>query len=95
MLLGIDVSWFSEGLVSPHRIDHDCHRTNMNLAGAGFSEDERIAYLQSLPSIRERCSRVHALAQKGQLQYFDYHADKEAEVISFCAEIIKVIAFRG
>lgn len=66
----------------------------MNLPGTGFSDHERIAYLQTLPSIRERCSRVHELAQKGRLQYFDYHPDKEVEVISFCAEIIKVIASR-
>ena len=37
------------------------------------------AYLRTLPAIRERCSRVHALAQEGKLEYFDYHPEKEQE----------------
>ncbi|KAI6165185.1 hypothetical protein EDD17DRAFT_1799361 [Pisolithus thermaeus] len=49
----------------------------------------RAAYLRTLPSIRERCSRVHELAKQGRLQYFDYHPDKEDAVIEFCAGIIE------
>jgi hypothetical protein len=33
---------------------------------------------------------VHALAQEGKLEYFDYHPEKEEDVVKFCAEIIKV-----
>ena len=35
-------------------------------------------------------SRVHALAQQGKLEYFDYHPEKEQEAAAFCIEIIKV-----
>jgi hypothetical protein len=48
------------------------------------------AYLRTLPAIRERCGRVFELAEKGQLEYFDYHPEKEAGVAAFCAEIIQV-----
>ncbi|EJF59691.1 hypothetical protein DICSQDRAFT_108610 [Dichomitus squalens LYAD-421 SS1] len=47
------------------------------------------AYLRTLPAIRERCRRVHALAQEGKLEYFDYHPEKEPEVAAFCVDIIK------
>ena len=47
-------------------------------------------YLRTLPAIRERCSRVHALATEGKLQYFDYHPEKEDDAADFCIDIIKV-----
>jgi hypothetical protein len=56
------------------------------------SEAEVAAYLRTLPAIRERCSRVHALAQEGKLQYFDYHPAKEADVAQFCESLMKVIS---
>lgn len=49
----------------------------------------RAVYLRTLPSIRERCSRVHDLAKQGKLKYFDYHPDKEDAVIEFCAGVIE------
>ncbi|KIJ62080.1 hypothetical protein HYDPIDRAFT_182886 [Hydnomerulius pinastri MD-312] len=49
----------------------------------------RAMYLRTLPSIRQRCTQVHDLAKKGQLQYFDYDPGKEDAVIEFCAGIIE------
>jgi hypothetical protein len=54
------------------------------------SPAQTAAYLRTLPAIRERCGRVFELAKAGKLQYFDYHPEKEADVASFCADIIKV-----
>ena len=55
-----------------------------------LTPEQTAAYLRTLPAIRERCSRVHALAQEGKLEYFDYHSEKEDAVASFCIDIIKV-----
>ncbi|THH15536.1 hypothetical protein EW146_g4951 [Bondarzewia mesenterica] len=63
--------------------------TIMNIASAGLSLDQRIAYLRTLPAIRERCGRVHDLAKQGKLQYFDYHPDKEGLAAEYCINIIK------
>lgn len=51
---------------------------------------QKVAYLRSLPAIRERCSKVHALATQNKLEYFDYHPEKESEAVDFCLRIIKV-----
>lgn len=61
----------------------------MNIATA-VSPETTAVYLRTLPAIRERCGRVFELAKKGQLQYFDYHAEKEADVTAFCIDIIQV-----
>lgn len=61
----------------------------MNISAIS-SVEATVAYLRTLPSIRERCSRVHALAQEGKLEYFDYHPKKEEDVVKFCAGIIEV-----
>ncbi|KAL7416831.1 DUF1688-domain-containing protein [Mrakia frigida] len=45
-------------------------------------------YLRTLPAVRERCSKIYALAQKGELKYFDLHEDKLAEVVEFTGKII-------
>ncbi|KAG8801578.1 hypothetical protein FRC17_006609 [Serendipita sp. 399] len=45
--------------------------------------------LRSLPTIRQRCTLVHELAQQGRLEYFEYHPEAEASVVDFCAEIMK------
>jgi len=50
-------------------------------------------YLRTLPSIRERCSRVHELAQRGGLEYFEYNADNEKDVTEYCLKIIQVSSF--
>ncbi|EIW61121.1 DUF1688-domain-containing protein [Trametes versicolor FP-101664 SS1] len=53
------------------------------------SPAQTAAYLRTLPAIRERCGRVHALAQKGELEYFEYHPEKESDAAAFCVNIIK------
>ena len=53
------------------------------------SPEETAAYLRTLLAIRERCGRVHAPAKEGQLEYFDYHPEKEVEAAAFCVEIMK------
>ena len=61
----------------------------MNLA-ATLSPQQTAAYLRTLPAIRERCTKVYELAKKGQLQYFEYHPEKEDDIAKFCLDIIKV-----
>ncbi|KAJ4467661.1 DUF1688-domain-containing protein [Lentinula edodes] len=53
-----------------------------------LSLQSKAAYLRTLPSIRERCTRVFELAQQGKLEYFDYHEGKEKEVVEYCGSII-------
>lgn len=55
-----------------------------------FTTDDQTAYLRTLPAIRERCSRVFKLAEQNKLEYFDYHPEKEKDVVEFCINIIKV-----
>jgi hypothetical protein len=54
------------------------------------SPGQTAAYLRTLPAIRERCGRVHALAQRGKLEYFEYHPEKEEEVAKFCVGLMNV-----
>ena len=54
------------------------------------SSQDPVEYLRSLPAIRARCTQVHELAAKGRLQYFDYHPEKEDEVVEFCKRVIEV-----
>jgi hypothetical protein len=61
----------------------------MNLT-AFSSPSLQAAYLRTLPAIRERCSKVHTMAQRGKLEYFDYNPDHESSVVNFCLEIMKV-----
>ena len=61
----------------------------MNIAST-LTPVQVATYLRTLPAIRERCSRVFDLATQKKLQYFDYHPENEAEVASFCINIIKV-----
>lgn len=58
--------------------------------GQPLSPEQTAAYLRTLPAIRERCSKVHELAKKGELQYFKYHPKKENDVAEFCLSIIQV-----
>ncbi len=51
---------------------------------------QTIEYLRTLPSIRERCGRVHHLAKQGKLQFFEYHPEKEEDVTNYCIKIIQV-----
>ncbi|KAI0267317.1 DUF1688-domain-containing protein [Gloeopeniophorella convolvens] len=61
----------------------------MSVGIFGVSVQQTVEYLRTLPSIRERCQRVHDLARQGKLQYFEYHPDKEQDVADYCIEIIK------
>ncbi|RPD55509.1 DUF1688-domain-containing protein [Lentinus tigrinus ALCF2SS1-7] len=61
----------------------------MNPLVPSTSPDQTAAYLRTLPAIRERCGRVHALAKDGKLEYFDYHPEKEAAAAAFCVDIMK------
>lgn len=54
-----------------------------------LSTEQTIEYLRTLPSIRERCGRVHDLAKQGKLEYFDYHPEKEEDVTNYCIKIIR------
>lgn len=51
-------------------------------------------YLRTLPSIRERCNRVHELAKQGLLKHFDYVPQREEQVIRYCIDIIRVSSSR-
>ncbi|KAI0795601.1 hypothetical protein C8Q75DRAFT_803467 [Abortiporus biennis] len=53
-----------------------------------LTPQQTAAYLRTLPAIRERCNKVHDLAKKGELEYFEYHPEKEDDVASFCLNII-------
>lgn len=52
--------------------------------------DEQIAYLQSLPSVRERCTKVYALAEQDKLDFWELDASKTADIVEFCCSLIKV-----
>lgn len=45
-------------------------------------------HLRSLPMIRFRCNLVHRLAQADKLQYFEYHPEREADVVEYCVKIM-------
>ncbi|CAG7850476.1 Uracil catabolism protein 4 AltName: Full=Pyrimidine-degrading protein 14 [Serendipita indica DSM 11827] len=51
--------------------------------------ESHLKTLRALPTIRQRCKLVHALAQQNKLQYFEYHPEKEHEVVMFCEEIMR------
>jgi len=53
------------------------------------STAERIAYLKSLPAVRERSELVYAKAQANQLQHFDVDFDKLNDVAKFVVSLIK------
>lgn len=54
-----------------------------------------VAYIRSLPAIRERCSKVYKLAVNGQLDHWTLHPEKEEEVVDYCAKIIEVKSAAG
>ena len=62
----------------------------MNIGVADIPVPQKVAYLRTLPAIRQRCLQVHELAVGDNLEYFEYHPEKEADVIRYCASIIKV-----
>ncbi|ORZ12909.1 hypothetical protein BCR41DRAFT_307471 [Lobosporangium transversale] len=50
---------------------------------------ETIAYLKSLPAVRERAEMVYAKAQEGQLKHFDVDFPKLNDVAKFVVALIK------
>ncbi|GAA5822125.1 hypothetical protein JCM3770_000417 [Rhodotorula araucariae] len=52
------------------------------------SNAETIAYLRSLPSIRERCGRVFALAEAGKLDYWTLDLAQEDKIVEFVCGLI-------
>jgi Protein of unknown function (DUF1688) len=57
---------------------------------SSMTATQGVAYLRTLPSIRERCTRVHELAKQGLLDHFDYAPHNEVQVVKYCIEIIQV-----
>ncbi|GJJ72289.1 hypothetical protein EMPS_04646 [Entomortierella parvispora] len=53
------------------------------------SAAEKIAYLKSLPAIRERSELVYAKAEANQLKHFDVDFDKLNDVAKFVVSLIK------
>lgn len=49
---------------------------------------EQISYLRSLPSIRERCHRVWALALQDKLDYWTVDLSKQATIVDFVCSLI-------
>lgn len=64
----------------------------MNIGVQQTPVAQKVAYLRTLPAIRERCKRVHDLAKQGLLEYFDYHPEHEEDAVEFCVKIIEVCA---
>jgi hypothetical protein len=56
---------------------------------------ETVSYIRSLPAIRERCSKVYKLAQDDKLDHWTLNADREDDVLDYCARIIKVCSDVG
>jgi hypothetical protein len=52
------------------------------------SNASKIAYLRSLPSIRERCAKVFALAEQGKLDYWTLDLTQESKIVDFVCELI-------
>jgi Protein of unknown function (DUF1688) len=65
----------------------------MLVGSLSSSKDQMIEYLRTLPSIRERCGRVHDLARQGKLEYFNYHPEREQDVTEYCIRIIQVSSY--
>ncbi|EJD02016.1 DUF1688-domain-containing protein [Fomitiporia mediterranea MF3/22] len=50
---------------------------------------KKIAYLRTLPAIRERCNKVYSIAARNELEFFEYHPEKEGDAVDFCLKIIQ------
>ena len=49
-----------------------------------------VNYLRSLEAVRDRSRQVFDLAQKGQLDHWDWNDEKLGDVVEYCAKIIEV-----
>lgn len=62
--------------------------TQASAAASTISAD--VAYLRTLPAVRERCLKIFNVASSnGGLQYFFYDATKESDVADYCINIIQ------
>ncbi|GLE04731.1 hypothetical protein PINS_up013710 [Pythium insidiosum] len=52
-------------------------------------DDALVEFLRSLPSVRETCRRVYALARDDALPHFSVDEDKIADVAEFVIQIIR------
>ncbi|KAJ0396096.1 hypothetical protein P43SY_006664 [Pythium insidiosum] len=52
-------------------------------------DDALVEYLRSLPSVRETCHRVYALAKDDELPHFSVDQDKIADVAEYVIKIIR------
>jgi hypothetical protein len=52
------------------------------------SSTDKISYLRSLPSIRERCQRVFSLAEESKLEYWTLDLSQEPKIVDFVCELI-------
>lgn len=72
------------------RLPSSSSSLTMLVGALSSSREQLIEYLRTLPSIRERCGRVHDFAKQDKLQYFNYHPEKEGDVTNYCIRIIQV-----
>lgn len=49
-----------------------------------------VAYLRSLAAVRERSNEVFDLTVAGKADHWDWHEDKLATVVDFCAGLLSV-----
>ena len=62
----------------------------MTTASPSASVPPEVAYLRTLPAVRERCSKIFAAASASRgLQYFSYDQTKEDDVADYCIKIIQ------
>ncbi|SCV70908.1 BQ2448_3670 [Microbotryum intermedium] len=54
-----------------------------------MSSESPVSYLRSLPSIRARCSRVFALAEADQLQYWSLNLSQQPKIVDFVCSLIE------
>lgn len=56
---------------------------------AGDSVPQDIAYLRSLRSVRERCTKLYELGVRGELDHFDVDLSKVDSVTEYVLEVTK------
>lgn len=52
-------------------------------------EQEQVAYLRSLPSVRDGCHRVLSLGEKGELPSFAVNGDKLPALADYVVQVIR------
>lgn len=54
------------------------------------SSSSLVTYLRSLAAVRDRSAEVFALIVAGKADHWDWHEDKLATVVDFCADLLSV-----